>query len=74
MMNRLNLEMTVIQNIRLLPDDKLLEVLDFAEFLKSRLSASTVQNKPSFVEMIRQSPLVELEIERDQFVCRTVDL
>jgi hypothetical protein len=74
MMNRLNLEMTVIQNIRLLPDDKLLEVLDFAEFLKSRLSTSTLQNKPSFVEMIRQSPLVELEIERDQSVCRTVDL
>lgn len=34
-MNRLELESNLIQNLRELPDDKLVELFDFASFLKT---------------------------------------
>lgn len=71
-MNRFNVEARLIQTIHDLPDDKLFELLDFVTLLKDRLSPE----KQTFVEFIRQSPLydVELEIERDQSICRTLEL
>jgi len=75
-MNRLELEINLIQNLRELPDDKLVELFDFADFLKSRLFLSIVPKKPNFIEFIRNSPLydIELELERDQTVCRNIEL
>jgi hypothetical protein len=76
MMNRVDLETRLLQKIRELPHDKLIELYDFADFLKSRLPTSNTPRKLSFVEFIRRSPLygVELELERDQSVCRSVEL
>jgi hypothetical protein len=75
-MNRVEIETHLIQNLRELPDDKLVELFDFADFLKSRLFLSTTPKKPNFIEFIRNSPLcgIELELERDQTVCRNIEL
>ncbi len=76
MMNRVDLETRLLQKIRGLPNDKLIELSDFADFLESRLPPPNFQKKLSFVEFIRRSPLcgVELELERDQSICRTIEL
>jgi hypothetical protein len=77
MMNRVELETRLLQKIRGLPNDKLIELYDFADFLKSRLPTPNTPRKLSFVEFIRCSPLYkleELEFERDQSVCRSIEL
>lgn len=75
-MNRVEIETNLIQNLRELPDDKLTELFDFAGFLKNRLISITPTKKPNFVDFIRNSPLygIELELERDQTLCRNIEL
>lgn len=75
-MNRVDIETNLIESLRELPDDKLVELFDFASFLKSRLTLIIPTKKPNFVDFIRNSPLygVELELERDQSLCRNVEL
>jgi hypothetical protein len=76
MMNRVDLETRLLQKIRGLPNDKLIELDDFADFLRNRLPTLNTPRKLSFVEFIRRSPLygVELELERDQSICRSIEL
>ena len=76
-MNRVDLETSLLQKIRGLSDDKLVELYDFADFLKSRSPTPNTPRKLSFVEFIRCSPLYgveELELEREQSVCRSIEL
>jgi|WetSurMetagenome_2_1015567.scaffolds.fasta_scaffold10784_2 hypothetical protein len=75
-MNRLEIETNLIESLHELPSDKLMELFDFASFLKSHLILITPTKKPNFVDFIRNSPLygAELELERDQTLCRNIDL
>jgi hypothetical protein len=66
-MNRVSLETRLLQKIHILPDEKLVELSDFADLLNSHLPSRDTEKKLSFVEFIRRSPLcdVELELDRD---------
>ncbi len=44
-MNRGEIETNLIQSLRESPDDKLVELFDFTEFLKSRLISITTTKK-----------------------------
>ncbi len=47
MQNVANLEQSILENLRQLPPEKQQEVLDFAEFLRQKLTSTPITSKPT---------------------------
>ena len=75
MSNRIELENQLINAIHYLPIEILDELLSLI-LLKKKIITDNAQKNNNFVDFIKKSPLmaVELELERDNSLCRDVEL
>ncbi|MFZ2727698.1 MAG: hypothetical protein WAX77_15710 [Methylococcaceae bacterium] len=75
MSNRIELENQLINEIHYLPIEMLDELLSLISS-KKKVIIDNAQQKNNFVDFIRNSPLmaVELELERDNSLCRDIEL
>lgn len=75
MSNHIELENQLINEIHYLPIEMLDELLALISS-KKKVIIDNAQQKNNFVDFIRNSPLmaVELELERDNSLCRHIEL
>lgn len=76
MPNRAELETQLATEIHRLPIEAIEAMLKLAMLMKKTSQTETSPQTDNFVDFIRRSPLmdIELDLTRDQALCRDIDL
>lgn len=76
MPNRAELEQQLVQEIHYLPIEAIESLLKLACLIKKETSAKPMLQADNFADFIRNSPLMEvdLDLSRDQSLCRDLEL
>ena len=73
---RIELENKLVHEIHCLPTEAMETLLKLALMIKQNQPTKTLEKTANFAEFIRNSPLMntEIEIERDSSLCRDIEL
>ncbi len=76
MPNRAELEQQLVQEIHYLPIEAIESLLKLACLIKKETSAESTSQSDNFVDFIRNSPLMEVDLDltRDKSLCRDIVL
>ena len=76
MINRAELENKLVHEIHYLPIEAIETMLKLVSLMKKENTVDTAQHANNFVDFIRNSPLMEVELDltRNNSLCRDVEL
>ncbi|MEI6707924.1 MAG: hypothetical protein WCK96_12415 [Methylococcales bacterium] len=76
MINRAELENQLVHEIHYLPIEAIETMLKLVSLMKKENTVDTAQHANNFVDFIRNSPLMEVELDltRNNSLCRDVEL